>query len=195
MGHYLAIDFGISRNRPNWLNSMREMIHAFLVVSYEFALKLLFSLPRYRALNYIKKLFLHLSGAKIGKRVTFYPGVWVTPGRGLVVGDDVDFALGVLVTTGGGVTIGDRTLIGYRAQILSTNHTVPAKRGRIFGAGHVGNKVEIGSDVWIGANSIILPGRTIGDGAIVAAGSVVTKSVEAYNVVGGNPARVIKVRD
>ena len=54
--------------------------------------------------------------------------------------------------------------------------------------------VIIGNDVWIGANVIILPGVNIGDGAVVAAGAVVTKNVGSYEIVGGNPARLIKKR-
>ena len=54
--------------------------------------------------------------------------------------------------------------------------------------------VVIGNDVWIGADAIILPGVRIGDGAVIAAGAVVTKDVECYEVVGGNPARHIKYR-
>lgn len=111
------------------------------------------------------------------------------------MGDHVDFALDVLVTSDGGVRIGDRTLIGYRSQILSSNHAIPPGRGRIFGAGHVRKAVEIGADVWIGANCVVLPGVTIGDGAVVAAGSIVTKDVPAYSVVGGCPAKPIKMRD
>ena len=137
-------------------------------------MRLLFSLPRYRWMNMLKSAFLRIAGARIGKRVTFYPGVWIAPGRCLVIGDDVDLALDVLVSTAGGITIGDRTLIGYRAQLLSTNHAIPENRGEIFGAGHAQKPVMIGRDVWIGAGAIILPGVTIGDGAVVAAGSVVT---------------------
>jgi len=165
-----------------------------LVVSYETILRLLFSLPRYRLFNVLKAIFLKCNGAKIGKRVYFYPGVWIAPGRNLVVGDDVDIALDVLITTGGGVVIGDRTLIGYRVQILSTNHVIPDDRGKIFNSGHDRAKVTIGSDVWIGCNAVILPGVTIGEGSIVAAGSIVTKSVEPYTIVGGNPAKLIRIR-
>jgi len=172
----------------------KRKFHSFLVVSYEFFMKVIFSLPRYTTCNYLKKKFLELNGAVIGKNVTFYPGVWIAPGRNLVVGNDVDFALGVLVTTSGGVTIGDRTLIGYRSQILSSNHRIPEKCGRIFGSGHIHKKVKIGNDVWIGANAIVLPGVTIGEGAVVAAGSVVTKDIEPYTIVAGNPARLIKNR-
>ena len=167
----------------------------FLVVSYECILKLLFALPRYPVCNALKSTFLRLNGARIGRRVIFYPGVWIAPGRNAVVGDDVDFALDVLVETSGGVQIGDRTLIGYGTKIFSSNHVIPPNRESIFFAGHVKQPIVIGKDVWIGANVIILAGRTVGDGAVIAAGSVVTKNVEPYTIVGGNPAKLIRRRD
>jgi acetyltransferase-like isoleucine patch superfamily enzyme len=170
-----------------------RMIKPFLVVSYETIMRLLFALPRYRLLNRLKALFLRLNGASVGSRVVFYPGVWIAPGRNLRLGDDVDLALDVLITTSGGVSIGARTLVGYRVQILSANHLIPPHHGKIFGSGHALAPVQIGEDVWIGANSLILPGATIGDGAVVAAGSVVKDKVEPYTIVAGVPAR--KVRD
>jgi hypothetical protein len=54
--------------------------------------------------------------------------------------------------------------------------------------------VQIGHDVWIGHGAIVLPGRSIGTGAVVAAGAVVTKDVPAYTIVAGNPARPIRRR-
>ncbi len=56
------------------------------------------------------------------------------------------------------------------------------------------HRVILGNDIWIGHGAIVLPGRRIGDGAVVAAGAIVTKDVPAYAIVGGNPARVIKPR-
>jgi virginiamycin A acetyltransferase len=56
------------------------------------------------------------------------------------------------------------------------------------------SSITIGNDVWIGAHAIILSGVTIGNGAVIAAGAIVTKDVPAYTVVGGVPAKVIKVR-
>lgn len=164
------------------------------VFIYEILMKTLFLMPRGLGFSFLKALLLKAVGAKIGKRITIYPGVWVFPGKGLTVGDDVDLALDVLITTNGEVFIGDRVLIGYRVQILSQNHNIPEKNGRIFGSGHTKAKVTIGDDAWIGANSIILPGVTIGEGAIVAAGSIVTKNVPPYSIVGGVPAKIIKNR-
>ena len=170
------------------------LVKSFLVISYETVMMLLFSLPRYRTINTLKGLFLKLSGARIGKRVVFYPGVWVAPGRNLDIGDDVTLAGGVIIGTAGVVKIGDRSLIGFRTTIISGNHVIPPNRGMIFGAGFVRQPVVIGNDVWVGANVTILPGRTIGDGAVVAAGSVVTKDVHPFTVVGGNPAKLLRQR-
>lgn len=174
---------------PNFL------FKSFFVVCYEMIMCFLFRQPRFKFINKIKALFLTINGAKIGKRVVFYPDVWIAPGRNLVLKDDVDLALGVLITTSGGVEIGARTLVGYRTQIISANHNIPIGKGMIFGSGHDKTKVTIGCDVWIGANSIILPGVTIGEGAVIAAGSVVNKDVEPYTIVGGIPAKKIKDRD
>jgi len=173
-----------------------SFIYHFIVVSYELVARLIFSLPRYSWLNSLKSIFLRMMGAKIGKRVVYYPGVWVAvaPNNTLEIGDDVDLALDVLVTCGGGVTIGDRTLIGYRTQILSSNHIVPPRPQRIFSSGHESQPVIIGKDVWIGANCIILPGVIIGEGAVVAAGSVVTRSIEPWHIVAGVPARTLRER-
>ena len=173
----------------------RKRIRPFFVVSYEMVMRCLFALPRYRFLNRFKSLFLRLNGAVVGKRVVFYPGLWIAPGRNLVIGDDVDLAWGVLIESAGGVTIGDRTLIGFGTKIFSRNHIVPPGHGLIFSSGHVNKPVTIGNDVWLGANVIVLPGRTIGDGAVVGAGSVVTKDVPPYAVVVGNPAKILTLRE
>lgn len=169
-------------------------MHNFLVVSYELIQRLLFSLPRYSIFNAIKAAFLRALGAKIGRRSIFYPGVWIAPPHKLEVGDDVDFALDVMIITSGTVKIGSRVLIGYRTQINSSNHTIPLKPGRIFGSPHDDRPVIIGDDVWIGGNCMIMAGVTIGEGAVVAGGAIVTKNVEPYTIVGGCPARLIKYR-
>lgn len=166
-----------------------------LVVTVETISTIIFLLPRYRFLNAVKSYYLRIFfGAEIGRRVVYYSGIWIFTGRNLRIGDDVDLARGVLITTGGGVSIGERTLVGYGTSILSANHIIPEKPARIFDAGHKKAAVRIENDVWIGANCTILPGVTIGEGAVVAAGSVVTKDVAPFAVVGGVPAQFIKER-
>ncbi|WP_394804404.1 acyltransferase [Portibacter lacus] len=165
-----------------------------LVSTYEFISGFIFALPRHRLFGFIKSNYLRLQGATVGKAVVFYPGIKINPAFNIEIGDHVDLAWGVLITTGGKVKIGNRTLVGYNTQIFSANHIIPSKRGRIFGSGHILKPVDIGQDVWIGAGSIILPGVTIGEGAVIAGGSVVTKNVAPFTIVGGNPAKLIKER-
>lgn len=166
----------------------------FLVVTFEMLSWIIFRLPRYRTLNTLKTLYLRALGAQIGQRVVYYPGISVLTGRKLVLGNDVDLATGVLITTDGGVTIGDRTLVGYGTQILSRNHRIPPLPEPIFFSGHEARPVVIGADVWIGAGCIILPGARIGDHAVIAAGTVVTKDVPQGAIVGGVPSAIIKMR-
>lgn len=168
----------------------------FAVVTVEALSTIVFSIPRYRFANWLKSQYLRrFFGAKIGRRCIFYSGIWIFTGRGLDLGDDVDLARGVLITTDGGVKIGDRTLVGYGTMILSRNHRVPENCGRIFGAGHESAPVSIGSDVWIGGGVLILPGVSIGDGCVIAAGSVVTKDIPPYSVAVGVPAKVLRMRE
>ena len=86
------------------------------------------------------------------------------------------------------VTIGDRTQIGPGVQILTTDHPRdPAGRARGM---EYGRPIQVGRNVWIGGGAIILPGVTIGDDALIGAGSVVTRDVAAGRTAVGNPARV-----
>lgn len=176
-------------------SNRKGALHHFFVVSYEAVMRIVFALPRYPFFNGIKSQMLRARGAKIGRRVNYYPGVWISPATDLEIGDDSNLALDVIVTTSGGVKIGSRTMVGYRTQILSSNHKIPPRSEPILEAGHDNKPIVIGDDVWIAGNCIILAGVSIGDGAIIAGGSVVTKSVPPYAIVGGNPAKLIRERD
>lgn len=94
----------------------------------------------------------------------------------------------------GEITFGANVLIGPKVIIWGRDHGM--KRDTLMNKQpYTREPITIGNDVWIGACSIILKGVTIGDGAVVAAGSVVTKDVEPYTIVGGNPAKFIKNRE
>lgn len=94
----------------------------------------------------------------------------------------------------GKIKIGDGVRIGPHVKIIGENHIHEAIDVPIYTQGNKSKGIEIGDDVWIGAGTIIVDGIKIGAHSIIAAGSVVTKNVGDYVIVGGNPAKVIKDR-
>lgn len=93
------------------------------------------------------------------------------------------------------VTIGDYTMLAPEVKIIGGDHKYDiVGHPMIFSGRDEQLETEIGKDVWIGTRSIIMRGVKIGDGAIIAANSVVTKDVEPYTIVGGSPAKFIKNR-
>lgn len=107
------------------------------------------------------------------------------------LGDNVTINTGSIIAGDGGVNIGDNVLIGPYVQIYSLNHVYRDSSRSIRSQGYELASISIGNDVWIGGHAVVLAGATIGDGAVVAAGSVVTRNVEPYAVVGGVPARLL----
>jgi len=93
------------------------------------------------------------------------------------------------------ITIGNNVLIGPYAIFNSGSHLYSSKSRLIDEQGHKYGQITVEDDVWVGAHACILPGVTLAKGSVVAAGAVVTKSVTAYTVVAGVPAKVIGVRN
>lgn len=142
----------------------------------------------------LKRLILRLYGAQVGRNPTIYSGVWIRPIKGLHLGDNVSIGKDVIITTAGTVTVGHNVMIGHGSKIISANHVIPPGRGQIRFAGHEAKPVVIEDDVWIAAQVVILPGVRIGEGAVVAAGAVVTRDVPPFTIVGGVPARILRHR-
>lgn len=92
------------------------------------------------------------------------------------------------------ISIGENTIIGAYCYIVSGNHNYENRDVPMRDQGFTGGPVIIAEDVWIGTHVTILPGVKIGKGAIIGAGSVVTKSVPSFEIWGGVPARLIKSR-
>jgi len=132
---------------------------------------------------------------KLGKKAIISEMVTIKFPERVSLGNRSFIGKGTFIQGSGIVAIGDDVLIGPYCKIWSSNHSFASTKIPMNKQGHTFAKVTIGSDVWLGTGVIILSGCNIGDGAIVAAGSVVTKDVPEYTIVGGNPAKVIKERD
>lgn len=128
---------------------------------------------------------------KRGKRVKIWEGIHIDSPSKLLIGDNVSINRNCVINAGGGVTIGNGTLIGPNVTIYSQNHSYKDRTIEIRSQGYERKAVVIGRDVWIACNSILLPGVNIGDGCVIAAGSVVTRSMPAYSIIAGVPAKVI----
>ena len=103
--------------------------------------------------------------------------------------------IGIRAQINGKVTIGQNVMMGPDVCIYARNHAIDRTDIPMNAQGFADEKpVTIADDVWIGAKVIILPGVHVGTGSVIGAGAVVTKDVPDYAVVGGNPARVIKMR-
>ena len=151
---------------------------------------------------------------------TYYPGgKYFTRFRALCIRQmtgsqclELEIESNVLIGNGGDVKIGDRCQINEECRIRNAiigDNVMIAPEVMILHSGHSCERVDIPmrdqspkyfsptiieDDVWIGSRALIMHGLKIGKGSIVAAGAVVTTNVEPYSIVGGNPAKLIKMR-
>lgn len=95
---------------------------------------------------------------------------------------------------GGEITIGDNVLIAQNVVLRASDHEFKSLNSPINAQGHRPGRIEVDSDVWIAANSVVTSNVKIGSHSIVGAGAVVTMNVENNSIVGGVPARLIKKR-
>jgi maltose O-acetyltransferase len=127
----------------------------------------------------------------IGRHTVIQAGSRITSPGEVSIGSHCNLAQGVFITGGGGVTIGNWVGFGPDVKIWSVNHRFSDPDRPWMLQGSENKPVVIEDDVWLAANVFVLPGVTIGKGAIVSACSVVSKSIPPYALVAGNPARVI----
>lgn len=132
----------------------------------------------------------------VGRGTNIYPRVAIYAGRSVRIGARVTINDFVHIRGRGGVHIGDDTMIAPHVTITSETHDIAAsRRGKDFRETSELGPVRIGRNVWVGAGVIILPNVEIGDGAMIAAGSVVTRNVPANTLVAGTPARALRHLD
>lgn len=127
-------------------------------------------------------------GSEIDKSTTIFAPFYTNFGRYITIGKNVFINHACSFLDMGGITIGDNVLIGPKVNLVSENHPIdPTQRNSL-----IGKPIVIKNNAWIGASATILPGITIGENSIVAAGSIVTKDVPDNIIVAGNPAKKIK---
>jgi maltose O-acetyltransferase len=138
----------------------------------------------------LRSSLLRRAGVRIGEQCLVLDGVDIRGGC-LTLGARVFVNTGVLLDARGPLFVGDSVSIGSRAVVLTATHAIGSAARRAGDVELRSTRVESG--VWIGANAVVLPGVTVGLGAIVAAGAVVTKDVPAGALVAGVPARVLRM--
>lgn len=136
----------------------------------------------------LREIMGRLTGKQIDRSFRMFPPFYTDFGKNITIGKDVFINSGCHFQDQGGIEIGDGALIGHNVVLATINHDLNPKENR---KNHYA-AIKIGTHVWIGSNATVLPGVTIGDYAVVAAGAVVTRDVPAMTVVGGVPAGVLK---
>jgi acetyltransferase-like isoleucine patch superfamily enzyme len=128
-----------------------------------------------------------------GNRNTIAPfAILSSHGGNINLGNDNFIGERTQIQGRGGVVIGNNCLIAANIFISSSNHNFEEPLAENYLKREVPKKTTIGNNIWVGANTVITAGIQIGDYVIIGAGSVVTKDVEAYTMVVGNPAKPIK---
>ena len=159
-----------------WIGSLLRPIPSLLGFGLRFAFyRLLFA--RLAGFGYISRgvHFIHSYGIRFGRNYHINTGC-TFDGRG-------------------GLTVGDNVLIGPNVVVVSSQHRWDGGTGTpMIQQGHTSAPIVVEDDCWIGANSVVTPGVTLGTGTVVGAGPVVTSSTEPWAIVAGSPARQIGSR-
>lgn len=143
---------------------------------------------RYHTPEELQELMGRLTGKEIDDTFRLFPPFYTDFGKNISFGKDVFVNSGCHFQDQGGITIGDGALIGHNVVLATINHDLDPRNNR---KNHYA-PITIGNHVWIGSNATILPGVTLGDWSVVAAGAVVTRDVPPYTVVGGVPAKILR---
>lgn len=164
-------------------------INAYANALYQEAIRIGMEINNsYHTPEELREIMGRLIGKKVDDTFRLFPPFYTDFGKNITIGRNVFINSGCHFQDQGGIVIGDGSLIGHNVVLATINHDLDPKNGR---KNHYA-PIKISNNVWIGSNVTILPGIAIGEWAVIAAGSVVTKDVPPYMVVGGIPAKVIK---
>ena len=178
----------------DYVNSGKRIIagseeHMFMTDLLHEALKITHRINNeYHTPEEIQELFAELTSTPVNRTLGVMPPFNTDCGKNIHIGENVFINSGCKMQDQGGIFIGNDVLIGHNACLLTLNHAKEAdKRADMYPS-----PIHIEDRVWLGSNVTVLPGVRIGEGAIVAAGAVVTRDVEANTIAGGVPAKFIK---
>ena len=142
----------------------------------------------YHSPEEVRDIFSRLTGNPVDESFKMFPPFYTECGKNIHVGKNVFINFCCHFQDHGGVELGDGCQIGHNVVFATLNHGLaPEDRSNTYPA-----PIVLKKNVWVGSNSTILSGVTIGENAVVGAGSVVTKDIPANTVAGGVPARIIK---
>ncbi|MFD1176450.1 sugar O-acetyltransferase [Paenibacillus puldeungensis] len=166
----------------------KELHQLLTQCSYE-AQKITMALnTSYHSKEEIIEIFRELTGNPIDSSFMCFPPFYTDFGKNITIGKNVFMNTGCSFQDRGGIRIGSGSMIGMNVTIATLNHGLSLETRNIT----YPSPVTIGENVWIGSSATILPGVTIGDNSVVAAGAVVTRNVPENSVVAGVPAKVVK---
>lgn len=142
----------------------------------------------YHTKEEIQNIFSRLTGQQVDGSFELFAPFYTDFGRNIVVGKDVFINQNCTFMDRGGITLEDKVLIAPRVNLVTINHSIAPERRRDTES----RPIHICKNVWIGTGATVMPGVTVGENAIIAAGSVVTKDIPPGVVAAGIPAKVIK---
>jgi acetyltransferase-like isoleucine patch superfamily enzyme len=137
----------------------------------------------------VRQLLSEIIGSPIDDSTTIFAPFYTNFGRFITIGKNVFINHACSFLDMGGITIEDNVLIGPKVNLITENHPLdPSNRTSL-----IATAIVVKRNAWIGAAATILPGVTIGENAVVAAGALVSKDVAPNTVVAGVPAKMVKV--
>ncbi|WP_293956654.1 MULTISPECIES: sugar O-acetyltransferase [unclassified Sphingobacterium] len=136
----------------------------------------------------IRELLSQITGNEIEESTTIFPPLNINYGKNTKIGKNVFINFDCTMLDLGGIVIEDNVLIAPNVSLLSEGHPISPEDRQAL----VPGRIHIKKNAWIGAGATILPGVTIGENAVVAAGAIVSKDVPDNMVVGGVPAKILK---
>ena len=188
----MAFEKNRTNNKPiNKKQLLKELIKSLIT----------FKLPVYivKLLSYytVNHQLAMAGGVKVGTNTNIHPTVLIREPQNIEIGNNCYFNHNTILNGGhdkAKLIIGNKVQTGPNVCFYCANHNFDNKEIPIKEQGYWEADIVIDDDVWIGANSVITSGVKIGKGAIIGAGSIVTKDIPPYSIAAGNPAKVIKTR-